>query len=96
MSESSGKDMSVYEFDETTAELARVALLRRSPKKAGRTTLTKDDFRDCFSRKGIVQHTDTGEGLMSEYEISDVHNKRTGENSGEQCDSITSSCEFAP
>lgn len=96
MSESSGKDMSVYEFNETTAELARVSLIRRSPKKAGRTTLTKDDFRDCFSRKGIVQHTDTGEGSMSEYEISDVHNKRTGENSGEQCDSITSSCEFVP
>lgn len=96
MSGSSGKDMSVYEFDETTAELARVSLLRRSPKKAGRTNLTKDDFRDCFSRKGIVQHTDSGEGLVSEYEISEVHNKRTGENSGEQCDSITSSYEFAP
>lgn len=94
MSSSSGKDISVYEFDETTAELARVSLLRRSPKKAERPTLTKDDFRDYFSRKGIVQHTDTGEGLMSEYENSDVHDKRTGENSGEQCDSITAACAF--
>lgn len=28
--------------------LVTVYLLRRSPKKAGRTNLTKDDFRDCF------------------------------------------------
>lgn len=94
MSSSSGKDISVYEFDENATELARASLLRRSPKKDGRPTLTKNDFRDCFSRKGNVQHTDTGEGLMPENEIRDVHNKRIGENSGEQCDSISANCEL--
>lgn len=94
MSSSSGKDTSVYEFDENATELARVSLLRRSPKKDARPTLTKDDFRDCFSRKDNVQHTDTCEGLMPENEIRDVHNKRTGENSGEQCDSISANCEL--
>eukprot|EP01018_Ginkgo_biloba_P015078 Gb_04525 [translate_table: standard] len=92
MTSSSAKDVSVYDFNEHATEWASQVLLRkscRSPKKPDRSRLTKDDFKDCFSR-----NTESADGISLEYDMSSNEGKRAGINTEEQHDSITAVSEF--